>query len=150
MCAAEEIPNCDDISRLIEFPRTYSREREIILEIGFEFPGGSGESVIWRKYAPTDEDVHAIGAQWEQKKRERRDETRYVGFATNTAGTVRGFRTARGHGFDVVHVPDEGKYHAEVRYSPATVVPLIKPDRAELRLAIAKMFSTLVPCPAGS
>lgn len=67
MPAVEEIPIGDEISRHIEFPRTYDRERRMILEAVFEFPGGEPESVVWRKYAATDDEVHKLGCEWETK-----------------------------------------------------------------------------------
>jgi hypothetical protein len=155
MCAVEEIPNADLISRLIEIPKTYERERGQILETVFEFPNGDGESVVWRKYARTDDDVHHFGRLWETAKRKREEERhqresqmRYVGFAQNVTEVVREFRTARGHGFKVFHVPKEGIQHAEVSYDPRDGQQFIRTDRAELKLAIAKMFSVLIPCPA--
>ena len=144
----ENIPNVDDISRLIEWPRTYDREQDIILQLAFEFPGGEGESVVWRKHKPDEMGVHELGQIWESFKRQRRPDMRYVGFVTANVGVVRGLRTARGHGFTVVHEPSEGRHHAQIELAPAAADgdgKLLKAEKTELRLLLRNVFGAVTP-----
>lgn len=155
MCAKEDISDGDTISRLVEFPRTYDAERDMILEAIFEFPNGDGESVVWRNYAATPSDVHKLGIDWEIEKRERKPDMRYVGFIDTRTRDVRAIRTRRGYGFMVEHDPSngQGQHHAEIRYG-ATYRDMKKADRGELKISLRGVFGALVryarPAPAGT
>jgi len=84
---------------------------ELALELICTFPDGTDESLVWRKYARDDDDVHRIGCDKERRKRIRKPDTRYKGCGTTTAGQIRGCRNARGHGLSVQHAPEEGIHH---------------------------------------
>ena len=132
------------MSRLIDFPSMYNTSRsEIALELVFTFPGGQEESLIWRKYAPYDSDVHRFGCDKEAVKRVYKPEARYEGFGTTTARKIRTYKNARGHGFSVRHAPEEGIHHAVVAYLPADGIPMQRGDRTELKLSLGAMFSNV-------
>ncbi|MEX3954166.1 hypothetical protein AB4Y40_41670 [Paraburkholderia sp. EG287B] len=143
----EPIPGTATITRLIDFPRMHEPAKGLIWENTFEFPGGTGESVNWDKYAPPPDEVHRLGKQRQIAKQVGRPEFAYAGYIPAVTEQVRTIRTARGHGFDVEHVPSEGKYHAEIRRRVSDVNPLNKGDKGELRLALQRTFGPLIPCP---
>jgi hypothetical protein len=143
----EQIPGNAIITRLIDSPRMYEPAKGLLWESTFEFPGGAGESVNWDKYAPPPEEVHCLGKQREIAKQAVRPEFSYAGYLPAEAERVRAIRTARGHGFDVEHVPSEGIHHAEIRRRASESNPLNKGDKGELRLALEKAFDPFVPCP---
>ncbi|WP_155122824.1 hypothetical protein [Burkholderia ubonensis] len=147
----EYIPDPDNITRLVDFPRMYEPVRSLIWENVFEFPGGTGESVNWDKYAPLGPAVHKLGCEREQKKRESRVDFRYAGYVPARTGDVREIRNARGHGFAVDHVPSEGQHHAEIRYAAAADAMIRKGDKVELKAALKDKFGPLVAhaCEAG-
>lgn len=140
----EEIPD-DDVSRLVDFPHKYSPDQELIWENLLQFPGGRCESVVWRKYAPNDGDVHQIGRDREAQKKEQKPEFAYVGFVSAEVRDIRGIQTSRGHGFTVDHEPSEGQHHAHICYKRVDPDEKLKPaDKQELKLAIKSCFGELV------
>lgn len=143
----EYIPGTDVVTRLIDSPRMYEPATGLIWANTFEFPHGAGESVNWDKYATPPDDVHRLGKERELAKRETRPEFTYAGFVPARADSVRNIKTARGHGFEVEHVPSEGIHHAEIRRVPSAAHPLQKADKGELRFALEQAFGPLVPCP---
>jgi hypothetical protein len=143
----ESIPGADVVTRLVDSPRMYEHTKGLIWASTFEFPQGAGESVNWEKYAPLPDEVHRLGKERESAKRETRPEFTYAGFIPVRAESVRKIRTARGHGFEVEHVPSEGIHHAEIRRVPSAERPLEKADKVELRFALEQAFGPLVPCP---
>jgi hypothetical protein len=143
MVEAELIPDGDSVHRLIDFPVMYNESKGMLCEAVFQFPKGLSESVIWRKYAPTTEDVHRIGCEREATKHQTKPKTRYVGFISAVARAIRGIRTRHGHGFALSHEPEEGVYHAAISYRPADDRPLSKNEKNELKLALRKVFGEL-------
>lgn len=144
---AEEIPDIDCASRLIEYPHAYNDDHQLIWGNVFQFPGGQCESLVWRKYAPTDKDVHEIGQDlWARKQAARpRPDRRYMGFMSAVVGDIRSITTHRGHSFSVEHEPAEGVHHAHVCYDQAAAEPLRPADKAELKNFLKERFSSLVP-----
>ncbi|MCA8051298.1 hypothetical protein [Burkholderia arboris] len=145
--AVEHIPGTAIITRLIDSPRMYEAAKGLIWESTFEFPGGTGESVNWDKYAPPPDEVHRLGQQRQLAKQAQRHEFTYAGYISAETEHVRTIRTVRGHGFDVEHVPSEGIHHAEIRRRVSDVNALNKGDKGELRFALQRVFDSLVPCP---
>jgi hypothetical protein len=151
--AIEEIPNDDTVSRLVDFPHKYSEDRELIWESIFAFTKSrgqyTGESVNWSKYCATPDAIHALGCEWQRKKRERVPTTRYVGYTVGGVGNVRGVNNRRGHSFQVIHDPldNQGQHHAEIRYLRCSgpEVPFESSDREELKFALQRQFGPLVP-----
>jgi hypothetical protein len=144
----EDIPDGEMVGRLIDFPRMYHDSMGLIWKQVFQFPGGQHESLVWRKYAPTVEDVHRLGCQRESEKRETKPDMRYSGFISSTAGAIRGIRTQRGHGFALMHIPEEGLHHIGVFYAPdggASPTSLKPGDKGELKLALGQVFGDLIP-----
>ncbi|NMV41823.1 hypothetical protein [Ralstonia insidiosa] len=143
----EPIPDEATVTRLIDCPRMYEDASGLIWTTTFEFPQSAGESVNWDKYAPPPDAVHKLGLDREEAKRASRPEFRYAGYIPALARDVRGIKTARGHGFDIQHVPTEGIYHAEIHYASPEAVPLQKGDKGELKLALQRVFGELIRCP---
>ena len=140
--SVEYIGDEERVSRLIDFPSMYNESRTALtLKLVCAFPEGQDESVVWRRYAPEDHDVHRIGCTREAEKRQAKPETRYKGCGTTTAGAIRCHKNARGHGFSVRHAPEEGLHHASVAYAPANGVDLLKGDRTELKVWLGERFS---------
>jgi len=109
--------------------------------------GYNGESLNWNKYASPPDQVHELGRQRESAKREKNPNMRYAGYIEGLVGEIRAARTRRGHGFQVLHVPSEGKHHAEVHIAISPTQVWEKTDRIELRELLKIKFSDLVPNP---
>jgi hypothetical protein len=142
----EQVLNEEDVSRLILRPRMYDDDaNKLIWNIVFEFPKRPCESAVWRKYAPADADVHRCGDEVEVTIRQRRPETRYVGFISANVGEIRSIETARGHGFSVNHEPGEGQgmHHVHICYrvhADQDTSALTKNDKNELKLLLREIF----------
>lgn len=148
----EHIPDDDKVSRLVFHPFMYTGGNRMLMDNVFTFPSNRGarESVVWSRYAPTDGQVHNLGLNHATAKRlENPDRIiQYDGFIVTYAGKIRAIKTAKGHGLFVEHVPAEGKSHAEVGYQPTGSDAITKLEKGELKLALHKVFSALVPAPA--
>ena len=140
----ETIPSQDDISRLVDYPRMYEDHKGLIWSEVFQFPNSRPESVVWRKYATNDAEVHEIGLHRERSKKEANPDSKmqYAGFVTATVSDICRIKNIHGHGFKVLHEPHEGIHHAEISYSSGPTA-LTKPDKAELKLMLYKCFSEL-------
>ena len=143
----EEIPDGDDISRHIDFPHKYNDAKELLWPNAFMFSSGAGESVVWRRYKPTINDVHELACERQLLKREQKPSWTYVGAITTSAGLVRGIKNRRGNGFAVAHHPedDQGQYHAEI-HRRAGENAIIKSEKAELLLMLTEVFGPLDHC----
>jgi hypothetical protein len=145
----EDIPDADELSRLVFFPHMYKPDEDLILLNVFEFPNGCGESLVWHKYAPTPEAIRAIGCGLEAEKQQVRPNVWYVGHVVATREAVCSVRDTRGTGFSVIHEPNsEGadQWHAEVKYKlveGCAYGDLKKGEKGNLRIAIGRMFSPL-------
>lgn len=148
----EEIPDGDNVSRLVEYPLSYRPEAGLIWENVFRFQSKDHDcdSIVWRKYAAQDDDVHEIGRRVSHDKnikQERVNDRAYEGFITAHVGTVRNFRTERGHGFSVTHVPeDDRRDHGHLCCARDPNSVWNKADKAELKLVLREIFSPLVGC----
>lgn len=125
----------------------YEELRGVLWNTAFMFPesGAFAESLIWRKYKSTIDEVHNLGCERQVGMRQKKPGWSYVGAITSTAGQIRAIKTARGHGLAVIHRPenDQGIYHAEVELSPLHGEVMKKNDRAEIRLMLEKVFGQL-------
>jgi hypothetical protein len=139
----ENIPDEDSVSRLVDYPHGFGDDRTLIWQNVFQFPDGQGESVIWRKYASSSNDVHLIGFKREMLKQQKSPQMRYEGFLTGKVKCIREIQTKNGHRFEVIHAPCEGQAHAEIRYAPSPSAKLTKPEKAELKLALQSCFGQL-------
>lgn len=141
----EYIPDADNVARLIDRPHKYDDVKQVLWENAFAFPKGDGESVCWEKYAKPPEGVHALGREWQARKRPTKPAMTYMGYLEAVVGPIRAFNTRRGHGFVVVHEPSEGIHHAEVQYRIADGnSSLDKNDKSELKIAIKGLFGSLI------
>jgi len=96
------------------------------------------ESVVWRKYAPSIADAHALGCHKQKVDRDAGKNCTYFGALTGRVEEVRRIRSKTGARFQVLHVPVEGNYHAEISYLHDR--DLTKNDKAELKGEIKKKF----------
>jgi len=147
----EQIPDQDDINRSIFFPQHKNFDAASIFQFSRDKTDGSRrESVIWRKYAATMAEVHAIGCAIQDRMNHRRAENwkpqdvRYQGSIETRVQRVRGIRSDRGHSFNVNHEPDEGIHHAEVAVAAAEDTTLRSTDLQELRDRLFDLFGPLV------
>ena len=105
----EEIPADHYVSRHIDLPHKYADDAGLIWQRVFEFPGGVGESVVWRQYKPSVAEVHALGCDRQDLKRSQYPEKNppwtYIGAMTAQVQQLRAIETRRGHGFVVEHKP---------------------------------------------
>ena len=127
----------------------YEADRGLLWGEIFQFPtppdkSAPHESALWRKYLPSDDDVHAAGIEWEANQT---PPFRYVGFVTATAGDVRRTKSSRGHGFAVEHdTTDAPIYHVKVSLTHAGGgQEFSKGEKVDLRAVLANAFGRLVP-----
>ncbi len=149
--AIEVIADSEDVARLIFWPAMFSNSGSgsidpacmFMFNKGEGYPNGQPESLVWRKYKVTENDVHHLGCDGEKRRQVRKPEARYFGFRNASVGDIRSFKTARGHGFFVIHAPAEGIHHAEIGYYPCNDdwSNLKKNDKAELRAMLLTIFS---------
>lgn len=146
----EHVPNEDTINRAIFFPQHKNFDAASVFQFGADENGSRRESVVWRKYAQTMADVHAIGCAIQVAMNARRagrgrpEDVRYQGSIETQVGRVRGIQSGRGHGFDVNHEPDEGIAHAEIAMRAAPNLQLHINDLQELRDRLFNLFGSLV------
>ena len=149
MLKPQQVDDADFVSRSIFEPLMSWDEQRVIFNKIFEFPDGVPESVIWRKIVKQDGAVHQMGKNAEAAKRSRGSNASYIGFSSATSQAVRQIKLLAndGHGFDVVHAPDEGAYHAHIQYKFAnglTYGQIGKSRRQELKFVLSKLFNDLV------
>lgn len=81
------------------------------------------ESFIWRRHAPTIEDVHSRGCNIEEIKEKRKPGTKYIGARTAQVRSIRAIVGGRGHKLLVYHLPENGdRAHSHVAIQPANGV----------------------------
>lgn len=145
----EHIPDEDAVSRWVDSPRLYQPDVGLIWKCIFEFPGGVGESVVWRKYKPLIHDVHELGCSRQTVQRLKNPDKSppwtYTGAITSVAGKIRGLES-RGNGFLVEHKPEEGTYHAEISFRVHDAASLSKNDKTLLKGLLQEVFGQLETC----
>jgi hypothetical protein len=138
----ENIPDEDEVHRLIDFPSMYDLNSNLIWQNVFQFPDGQPESVSWGKYASSADAIHDLGSAWEAKKKQKKPDMRYIGFISSIARDIRGITTQPGHGFSLSHAPEEGHHHAEISYKPNG--SMSRAQKNELKVALRNVFGPLV------
>ena len=137
----EEVPNDEDSSRLLFAPLMEVPNGELVWQNVFQFQSKYGccESLVWRRYAPTIADVHAIGCgkQWADRAAERTQT--YTGALTANIGVVRNLRSLKGGRFLIEQVPDEGEWHLHICFDQAH--SLTRNDKTELKKHIKDAFA---------
>jgi hypothetical protein len=148
----EFIPDGDDISRWIFYSHMSNEERELIWTGVFVFPNERPESIVWRKYLKTMEEVHEKGCECEIKKNEERKKSgkklqRYDGAINARVVDIRKIRNSKKHGFLVEHDPsnEQGIHHAQIRYDVSHDYDFTKQDKIELKSQLKAVFSDLFP-----
>lgn len=146
--AIEAIPDEDKVSRAI-----FDAPDNVISDL-FVFTYDSvrderAESVYWRRYAPTIEDVHTRGCRLETKFRSAGRATAlrtYIGARSAHVAALRSVRSQRGHELAVVHVPQDGDLaHAHIAISPngCRVKKIKQNDKVELAELALRCFGDL-------
>jgi hypothetical protein len=143
----EDIPDEQLVSRHIDSPHKWKpEEREFVEERLFEFPKpDEAESLVWRKYAPTLDAVHKLGCGRQQEKRATKPNWTYEGAITTHVAAIRSIQTKDGHGFSVVHAPDEGIWHAHVCYRKQDGQEFNRVHKMDLKEHLRGVFSDLEP-----
>ncbi|MGI4778027.1 MAG: hypothetical protein ACRYGA_07890 [Janthinobacterium lividum] len=138
----EYIPSDHLVSRHIDLPYRYTKDKDLIWEAVFMFKDNKGESLVWRKYKPTIEEVHDLGCSQEARKKPQKPDYRYVGAITALVQDIRNEVSGRGATFRVEHHPenDQGVYHAEIWPCPKEGAQLKSNDRADLRVMLKNRF----------
>lgn len=106
------------------------------------------ESVYWRRYAPSINDVHERGCSLQAKWIGTGSKQIYEGARTAVVERIRSIRSERGHRFEVIHYPqDSDRAHAHVAIVRASgkVQGLNKNDKLELVRLIAVCFTNFEP-----
>lgn len=137
-----EIANADNVSRQVFSPRMGMPGNFDWLQV-FEFPSNAErkESVVWRKIAVTDDEVHSLGRNQEVKQKAAGKNANYIGFMTARAGEIRAKRTTRGHTFKVYPDRSEGDAHAVIQIIAAEgTMNLNKSDKSDVRAIMQCLF----------
>lgn len=148
----EEIPGHDNVAKSIFFPKDFDNYKNLIWAPIFQFSTDYstglpyGESVIWEKYAPEDQDKHAIGLSIAENRKQKfnKPDYSYEGFLQSAVDAIRSIKSNRGHGLEVEHAPSEGIYHAEIVINISKGTDLKKNDKNELKGFLQKVFNNLV------
>ncbi|MEM6275120.1 MAG: hypothetical protein AAF735_07760 [Myxococcota bacterium] len=140
MLEIEEIPDKDEITRLIFEPHMRSQDGDVFWNKMFQFQSGSPESVVWREHA-TLVFAHNKGCRMERERRQLGRDVRYSGAMTTTAGAIRAINVEEHH-FEVLHHPQEGIEHAHVQYAAAPSKPT-KNIKNALKLKLFDCFGPL-------
>lgn len=147
---SEEIADEDNVSRQVYAPRMGTVGNFNWPQV-FEFPSDAGkkESVVWRKIAVTDGEVHTLGRDREARQKAAGKNVDYTGFMTARAGDIRAKRTTRGHTFRVYPDKSEGDAHAVIQVIAAEGIErLNKNDNSDVRAIMQCLFEpnfTAVP-----
>ena len=107
------------------------------------------ESVYWRKYAITNDEVHDRECRREKIRQARATPSNplkpYVGFRTSNVGAIRVIRTGRGHAFAVVHWPENGDLaHTHICIRPNGDTSVRKMKKSDIRELIHLLFKQFV------
>ena len=133
--AREEIGDGESVSR-ITYADAYDDDGHLMWLGGklFEFPTEYKrcDSLVWRKYAATLEEVHRIGCNGKRS-------SDYRGFISANVGKLREVETASKHRFEVNHEPNEGQHHAEICVRP--IDKLSPSKKADIRTWLSRLFS---------
>jgi len=137
----EPIPGTDNVSRWLFSPPLSPDLSELAQQqyyhMVFAFPSSNNrcESVVWSKYAPTPLDVHNLGCEDQSRRRieHPHKNAEYLGSLTANVAKIRDFKNINGHGFDVVHAPEEGQHHAHIFIAPNPDKTLNRGDLNNLR-----------------
>ena len=149
----EHVPGEDTVNRHVYRPYMY-KEDVIDPRQAFMFPKKCErrrESVIWRRYVRSIEDVHALGCEKEARdnsSREPENQRRYMGCLESLVGRVRAIVNTSGHGFSVDHAPEEGVHHVHIEVRPVdgmTIDDVTKTEMNDLRDEIYRIFAPLIP-----
>ncbi len=139
----ELIPDRDWVSRFLFFPKSFKEGSSEIAEEGFitfEQNKGYSDSLVWRKYAPENQQVHAIGSCVEAKKKERNPDAEYKGFMSAQAKEIRSIEV-EGTRLDVKHIPEEGIHHAEVYCIPGTKAKIKGSVRSDIKVRLYNLMA---------
>lgn len=141
----EKIPGGESICRHIFFPHMYNKFNELVWMNVFEFPGSQCESTIWRRYVNRMEDIRRLGCERERELKATNPEKQYRGAIWARVRDVRRFRNPNNHGFYLVHEPAEGEHHVHICYHVSPGTQMTKNDKNELKLALKRIFSDVLP-----
>ncbi len=148
MCLSEHIPDGDLVNRNVFAPYMFDGNKFIINGLfSFRTNRHLKESVIWRKYARSIQEIHDLGCIKQDNDNQHRDLAKrvtYIGSIEALVGKIRGIRTQRGHGFFVEHEPSEGQHHAHVRIEIAAGLELERTDKEDLRDELVRIFGSLI------
>ncbi len=118
----ENIPNEGIVCRVLKKPSMYKDNENIDWKSVFMF-NRNCESVIWTKYAKTEEEIHKIGFRITENKI-------YSGYCSAIVLLIREINI-QNYSFKVEHVPEEGIYHAHICYSK---------ERREIKKAVRSIL----------
>jgi hypothetical protein len=142
----EEIPSEDLVSRHIDSPdKWHPDEKRFIDDRVFLFRRPDEvESVVWRKYAQSIQDVHAKGCERQAAKRSAGNTIwTYEGATTANVGAIRAITSTDGDRIEVVHEPSEGVHHAHLEYRLIETQERIKQRKTDLKEHLRNTFSDL-------
>lgn len=105
-----------------------------------EREGRRCESLVWRRYAPHDPCVHALGCLQQEDRHAAGRTSNYVGCISASAEEIRSSDTVPGVTFIVYHAPSEGIHHAHIELRLDDGVKLTKPLKKEVRFAAERIF----------
>lgn len=140
----EEIPDEDDTSRLMFEPAMRGLDNEIIWHNVFMFRTEDNfcESVVWRRYAASADDVNMFGCAKQHGDRAKgKLRSTYFGYITGNVAAIRSLKSAKGIHLAVIHAPEEGRHHAHITFQAGST----KNDRNELKYLLRTTFGELAP-----
>ena len=143
----ETIPSSDNVSRHLFFPFMFEND-DILWSQVFTFQSKNDfcDSVVWRKYIPSTQEVHALGCEKLENDKLRYPNRKYFGACTGNVYDIRNFKTDHNIQLDVEHDQSngQGKHHAHLKLLLPEGMNKPKPnDRSEIFSKIRLIFNRL-------
>jgi len=143
-----DIPDEDKVHRTIFRP--FMQGADGMLNRGvFMFQERNGvrkESLIWDRYVTTPNAIHELGIKKETDARADGKEQTYTGYISAIAKAIKQI-SVNGHGFILIHEPEEGQHHIGIRFNPDIPDNKDRHLRNELKTLLIECFSSLVARP---
>lgn len=149
MEVVDSIPSSDNVSRHLYYPFMYDDGNcHIAWNKIFTFQRKNKfcDSVVWRKYAESIDQVHAIGCEKVKVDNEIDPNRKYVGAYTGSVREIRDISTDHNIHLEVVHDPteDQGIHHAHLKLLlPDGMKKPSRNDRSEIFSKLEPIFKPL-------
>lgn len=143
----ESIPSGDNISRHLYYPFMY-KNNDFLWNKIFTFSERNKfcDSVVWRKYIPSIQEVHALGCEKVKIDKLQHPNREYSGAFTGAVNDIRNIKTDNNIQLDVEHDQSNGQgiHHAHLKLLlPEDMNKPSRNDRVEIFSKLPLIFEPL-------